>query len=379
MWSRLGTLIALAFTASCTGDHLAAGDVAANECRINGGVPHGSSPEDLVCLASAAAGSQRFGTELLDTDQSPLCAEPKSGPLGCVVAAAAITIDGRLRATGSRPLILVADAITVTAGGVIDVAAHSGDPDQPPGADPASCPGGVQPSVGGSSVTCGAGGSFGGTGGNNPENPQGSHCPAALPEVPTTLHGGCPGRAGGSYGALGGAGGYGGGAALLIAGSLTLDGKINASGAGGRGAAAAMFHGGNEGGGGGSGGMIAFDVLAFAGTGVVMANGGGGGAGEGQFQLPSPDGSDPDEAAPLVPAPGAPGVIPQGFQAPVAAGGAGAAGSVRDGADGDPRLPGTSAQPDFSAGGGGGGGGVIRFYAAQFTIGTVSPSPLRGS
>jgi hypothetical protein len=367
MWIRSSlTLIVLASMTSCSGDDRTLGDVASDQCRTNGGLPYGSAPEDLVCLDAAPTAAQAFDSGAIDTDQSVLCGNPRGAPEGCVVAATTITITGRLRATGRRPLILVADEIMVTAGGVIDVAAHSGDPSQAPGADPISCLPDAAPLANG----CGAGGAFGGAGGNSGD-PQ---CAPEAPEDPTELRGGCSGHRGGTGGGAGGVGGGGGGGVLLIARALTLDGKINASGAGGAGAAATMFHGGNGGGGGGSGGMIAIDANTLSGSGVVMANGGGGGAGDGQFQMASPSGSDPDEANPMIPAPGAPGVVLSVDAGPVAAGGAGGAGASPNGADGQ-RAPRPPVVVDISVGGGGGGAGVIRFYAARLTTGTLSPSP----
>jgi hypothetical protein len=363
---RLGkwtTLLVLVSTASCSGEPSPV-DVAANDCRAAGGVPHGSSLEDLVCVrADAVTERQVFGAVTLDTDQSPLCAATLSGPAGCVIVASTIEVSGRLRATGDRSLILVADEIVVTASGVIDVAAHVSDAAPAAGAGAPECEEELEPPIIGHD--CGAGGSFGGVGGNN-VSPQ-TICRAEPAAAPAALRGGCSGRAGGVRGGNNGAGGGGGGAVLLIARAVTLDGVINASGAAGRGAGIPLRIGGNEGGGGGSGGMVAIDARSVAGRGVVMANGGGGGTGEGDSMAANPDGSDPDEASPTTRAAGGPAVtIDQ-----IAGGGAGGAGASHDGLDGAPGQP---ILIDRSRGGGGGAVGVIRFYDRSFTTGTVSPA-----
>jgi len=365
---RWVSLVFVVSTASCASDPPTPVEAAASDCKAHGGVPYGSSTDDLVCVDGPPVDRQDFGATTIDTDQSPLCAAVRSGPDGCVIAATEIIVDGRLRATGDRPLILAADSIEVTAAGVIDVAAHSGDPAPGAGAGAPECEEREAPTT---FEACGAGGSFGGAGGNNLAR---QDCITDSPRIPTTLRGGCRGHRGLSGGGPGGAGGEGGGAVLVIAQSLTLGGKINASGAGGAGAGSTMNRGGNGGGGGGAGGLIALDARRIAGTGMILANGGGGGAGEGQFMQASLPGSDPDEATPLVSAAGAPGVDCCGFPSPGAAGGSGAAGAVRDGVDGAD-VPSRFPLVDFSRGGGGGGAGVIRFYAKPFTTGTVSPAP----
>ncbi|MBC7976035.1 MAG: hypothetical protein H7138_13770, partial [Myxococcales bacterium] len=73
---------------------------------------------------------------IIDTSNPAMCAALLPGSTGgdyCVVAATTIAINNDLRATGSRPLVLLAtDSITSTANNIIDVGSHrDGDPNTP--------------------------------------------------------------------------------------------------------------------------------------------------------------------------------------------------------------------------------------------------------
>ena len=85
-------LFAVMATASCMGDDRTLLDAAVQQCRSNGGVPYGSSVDDLVCLSAVPSDAQTFGDAALDTDHSPLCSVPRQAPGGCVVAAGSISI-----------------------------------------------------------------------------------------------------------------------------------------------------------------------------------------------------------------------------------------------------------------------------------------------
>lgn len=291
----------------------------------------------------------------LNTTTSSLCV-PYHLPTGttdatyCVIAVKSITIgfSGRLTATGSRPLVLLATN-QINIGGILDVASHIRG-NAGPDADPIACSS--------SSVSSGAeggpGGSFGSKGGDGgaigaaPAVPAG----AAIPS-PVRLRGGCPGRTG--AGANGGALGRGGGAVYLISDTIAITGTINASGAGGIGGGPS-----SGGGGGGSGGMIGLDapVIEVAMSGRIFANGGGGGEGGGGLNV-GDDGVD--------------------STAPMTIGAGGAGGTAGGGNGGDGAGNGVAAQAgenDTDSGGGGGGGaGVIRVFPSRMLAGSISPPP----
>lgn len=94
-----------------------------------------------VCLAAAPGPAITVNsgeTRTIDTQAgSPDCVATTSGAGACVVAAASITVNGTLRGTGSRPLVLLAaGTIAVNTGGVIDVASHRGGSGLGAGANP---------------------------------------------------------------------------------------------------------------------------------------------------------------------------------------------------------------------------------------------------
>lgn len=309
---------------------------------------YGSSTEDLVCFFTPPEGAVTLDAVAINTDSSPLCSKNvRSGPFACVIAGNSVWLHGTVRAVGSRPLVVVAtETLVVPSAATLDVASHRGGI-AGAGASPTAC--GIPGSADGASG--GAGGTLGGIGGaGGKDSNNNTYGTPAAPTPIVGLRGGCSG----GRGASGGSQGAGGGAVLLIASHLTIDGVINASGAGGL----ATSPGG--GGGGGSGGMIVLDASVIDGAGIVFANGGGGAGGS--STATGTAGSDPAPTAPTAPAAGGGGVSG-------ANGGSGGAGANAAGGAG------TASEFLGGGGGGGGGAGVIVVFAAPFTTGTVSPSP----
>jgi hypothetical protein len=295
---------------------------------------------------------------IIDTANPAMCAATVSGADNyCVLVGTTITVDATLRATGPKPLVLIAsDSITVTQ--LIDVGSHRSIPEFiGAGADPMTCMSGTPAGTSGG----GAGGSFTGKGGNGGAAPGGGPGGQAVNGAIsiTELRGGCPGQAGNGGG--GGAGGHGGGAVYLIAGNrIDITGPgINAAGEGGN---PGLPSGGvsSGAGGGGSGGMIGFDAPTIMCTSLLLANGGGGGEGSGVTTIGVP-GDDPSTTA-------------------AAAGGTGGTNNGGDGGDGStgPAAgPGGNASNGGAGGGGGGGGGGAGLIKAPATanLGTnVSPA-----
>lgn len=312
-----------------------------------------------VCLEAPATGTLMVSSPaVVDTSAGATtsgmfaCRSLLSGSSDvCVIAAQTMVIDDVLSATGNRPLVLVADTLTLA--GTIDVASHRGG-STGAGADAPGCDGGVNPTGGGG----GQGGAFalvGGNGGDQDPTTTTHGTSGAIIAV-DRLRGGCSGSNGGGSPATAGAGG---GALLVISPTIVVRdaGVINASGASGVGAVAG-HHGG---GGGGSGGMLAFKTSSFAvmGNAQIFANGGGGAAGSG---------------AALVGA--------SGTEATSAAGpttGGGGYNTAGDGGYGYPQTPargGSGIGNADGGGGGGGGGGVVRVLGTTISnTANISPPP----
>jgi hypothetical protein len=333
-----------------------------------------------VCLDARASGPvQLQGT--LDTDRndaaSPCLKNQPSGwttaqPEACIVVGGTVSVTS-LSVTGTRPLVLVAEtSITVT--GLLDVASHRSQNVVGAGASTATCaPFVAPPGIGPSGAGGGAGGSFmfaGGTGGTGDGvNQAGGQAAAGLGDAPSRLRGGCAGQPGG--GGSANDGGAGGGAVYLVsAGTISVTGKIDVSGAGGKGRNAE--HGG---GGGGSGGMIVLHAASIAtmqGT-LLIADGGGGGGGSSahdtsQQTTNGDDGHEPILQTSIVPAlGGAGGIGTMGFN-----GGAGGNGYPAL-SNTMPGLKGEAGDTSSGGGGGGGGGGYIRSNHA-LGITTVLPA-----
>lgn len=324
----------------------------------------------VICLAALPTAPLSISlTTKIDTTNSPMCVATTSSSSAdyCVVAATTIAITGRLRAIGSKPLVLLAtDSITVsTANGLIDIGNHRGDTDLGAGADPVTCLPGTAP--GGRSG--GAGGSFTGTGGRG-------GAPAGLvtgggQAAPgntsiTTLRGGCAGQAGDG----GGPGGRGGGAVYLLAGSkielatsAIPNTGINAAGEGGSQGVSGAVSVAGGGAGGGSGGMILFDAPTITCSGLILASGGGGGEGNGATSKGNP-GEDPTSLDPAAGGSGDPGGGNGGAGSSAVAAGNGTNGSTGQ----------FDALGDGGSGGGGGGGAGLIKAPSGANLGTqVSP------
>lgn len=315
----------------------------------------GMPPMGAVTLAGA-----------LNTSTDPRCAPsmPQSWtdagqPDACMIMGKTIAVTGALTVSGTRPLVLLGDVITI--GATIDMASHVNGT-LAPGGNASQCAAFLTaPTDDLSFAAGGAGGSFmrpggiGGRGDNNNAIPGGT--PAPMESVmPTILRGGCPGQTGGIAVAPAGAPGAGGGAIFITASNLTITnaGTINVSGAGAAGGGVRA-----GGSGGGTGGMIVLHVVETitATGGRLLANGGGGSAG-GNGAAGGVSGADPAPTAVTTPAAG--GASPGGV------GGNGFAGTnlAQDGGSGNNR----------SGGGGGGGAGYIQSNK-PITGATVSPAP----
>jgi hypothetical protein len=312
-----------------------------------------------VCLAAPPTTPLTISTPTtIDTDDPSMCATTMSGADNyCVLVGTIVTVDAPLRATGAKPLVLIAsDSITVNQ--LIDVGSHHTTPEfVGAGADPATCMPGTPAGTRGG----GAGGSFTGKGGNGGAGAAGGPGGQAVNGTTTIteLRGGCPGQNGNGF--FGGAGGHGGGAVYLIANNrLDISGPgINAAGEGGdpgvpsRGVSSGA-------GGGGAGGMIGFDAPAITCTSLLLANGGGGGEGSGGTSTGAP-GKEPTTTA-------------------SAAGGAGGSingGDGGNGSAGPAAGAGGNASNGISSGaadGGGGGAGLIKAPATASLGAMVSPA-----
>lgn len=310
-----------------------------------------------LCLVTPAGPPLIAGpgvTTTINTDNPAACAKYVGGePALCVVTAERIEVEGRLRAVGALPIVLVTPTtITVGESGVFDL---SGDPaDTAAGSQPAECIDGSDAMMSGG----GAGGSFARRGGNGGSGNGGSGGTASAAAAAVRLRGGCKGKVGAN---AGGASGRGGGALALFAGvRIDVQGTINASGARGQGGPGNASPG-RGAGGGGSGGMIVLDapLVEIGPAGQIFANGGGGGEGGGN------------------PAAGNHGSAPASWNV-AAAGGAG--GSV--GGDGGDGSVGTTAGQTANGsasteggGGGGGGAGAIRIVTPAPPVDRISPPP----
>ncbi len=307
-----------------------------------------------ACFVTAPSGPLTLAAPINTDVGSPDCSSLVTNATGwCVIAAGDITTTGAITATGARPLVLLATA-TLHVTGTIDIASHRAgalvNPGQigagaVPATDTTLCDPGTPPGANGG----GAGGSFTTTAGGNGGDP--NHGAAGGMKTVAALRGGCAGQDGMS--GTPGTKGMGGGAIYLYAGtSITIDGAIDASGAGGT-------HGvtGNAGGGGGgSGGMIVLDAPAVTNNSVLYANGGGGAEGSGNT-TPGFDGAEPNGTG-AAPSSGSNSAI----------GGDGGGGSAQGVA------PGNGAS-DTSGGGGGGGLGVIKLFQVSSIGGSTSPAP----
>lgn len=293
----------------------------------------------LAALPTATFAVAANGMQQVSTNEP--CAETIAGTTidACVIVGTTISIDGTLRASGTRPLVLISTGpLLIGSFGSIDVSSVAADPTHL-GAGARTCAPITAASAGGG----GAGGSLTSSGGSGGTGGGGNGAIASAPSAVATLVGGCSGSPG--AGGMAGAAGRGGGGVLAIASVISIDGLINASGEGGLGAEGDQ----DGGGGGGSGGLIILDAstsITISAAAKLIAQGGGGGGGNGGGGGTAQPGEDPDAATP--------GVAAQG--------GAGSDAGAGTGGNGGVAGAGAAGENAGGKGGGGGGGstGLIR-------------------
>ncbi len=347
-------------------------DAPIDESIVDGAVTCLGTDAYQVCVQADALDPYFVaGATSLDTD-APCALTDPAHPDWCIVGGSDVTIDALLRATGSRPLVILATgAFDITSAGVIDVSSPHVSASTVgaagAGANSAMC----GASGGGTSSANGSGGAAGGTfgtvggvggKGNKGAVNGGAPAPVTGASPPATLRGGCLGGKGGLAAGTKPPQGPGGGAVYLLAGaSLTIAGTINASGGGGGGGVASRVGGS----GGGSGGMIALwsPMITSPSSARVFANGGGGGGGadNGAGGIDGGDPADPAVAA----AGGSGGGTVQCGGGP----GCGGDGSVGSSSGGAGEQDATGA----GGGGGGGGAGVVYVVSGQ-TLASSPPS-----
>jgi hypothetical protein len=301
----------------------------------------------------------------LDTDNDIRCTTMPTDwmtagqPDACMVIGRLINVNAALVVTGTRPLALVGEIVTISS--TLDIASHRGGTTGA-AANASQCAAFATAPVNDTNgAGGGAGGSFIGAGGNGGRGEAGSAlggtAAAADAVAPTVLRGGCPGQTGATGTQAAGTRGASGGALYITASvfSMTSAGVINASGAGGAGGG--TYSGGS---GAGTGGMIVIHAVELGPItgGRLLANGGGGASG-GDNNTNGVSGSDPNIAMVTTPATGGPGGNAG------ANGGNGAAGTTA-------AQNGAGSQNNKAGGGGGGGGGYIQ---ANVTLPGVTASP----
>ncbi len=296
-----------------------------------------------------------------------IVAQEGGGPQLAVGYFDELTITGNLFVFGTRPLVLIANKITLT--GDVNASAAALEPG-PGGGKPDS----TDLGTGGNGESAanlnddsgGGGGGFGSPGAIGGKvgatNAGVAGVADALPQVPTLRGGGAGGAASRCMAAVGG----GGGGAVQLSARLTLQikGVIQATGGGGRGGA---FCGAlDAGSGGGAGGAIFLQAPSITMTGSLFANGGGGGAGAGPTTVPAtdnaPTGADGVAARQLAPG----GVSINGDRN----GGNGAA------FNGTLLIQASPGGTTTNGGGGGGGVGRIVIHGSFTGTRVFSPEPV---
>ena len=275
----------------------------------------------------------------IDTDTHPDCRPTGTALAACVIAGSSIAV-ANVRATGSKPLVLLATR-DISINGTLDVASRVGG-SRGAGSGTGTCvAGGTATSRGG-----GAGGSHGGAGGDGGNGGQGSGGKGTAGPIASGmgLRGGCDGARG--SGNLPGQGGAGGGAVALVATRIVVTGIINASGAAGLESDDGNGEAGGAGGG-GAGGTIVLDAPDVMIMGFAFTNGGGGGGASACSSDSGNNGSDPTRTAP--------GAGGNGGADGECEGGDGGTGSSGDSGSG-----GEAGSNGGGGGGGGGGAGVIK-------------------
>jgi hypothetical protein len=358
-------------------------DAPAERCNEWTPRPTHFDPCDLPA-PSAALDLDLLGEYVYDTDQGTLrnpfnvAIEHASIELPGDPGVRAISVEGlriggvtRLRAVGSKPL-LVASWSEIVVAGTIDVSSNS---QSGAGASTGVCDApdeGSQSNEGGGG---GGGGGFQGKGGKGGKGAGGSNGGSEGNNVsrPATVRGGCAGARGGLGNSIGGPdgrgdGGAGGGALQLTARErIDIQGVLHAGGAGGQGGNCPQGNRSGAGGG-GSGGLLDLEAptITFDSSARLAANGGGGGEGcEGANGDTGSNGETNDQRAT-----GGSGGSTVGGD-----GGDGSAGSNVDGTDG---IDGTPSGADRGSGGGGGGGAGYIILDGNSTLGgaLVSPPPV---
>src|SRR5262245_52541968 len=206
-----------------------------------------------ICFVSASAvptTPRPFGDIDINTDDTSgaQCNQQNDQARDyCIVAGAGFMLMSgkRLTARGTKPLVLLSTT-TMDILGDIDVSSHHAGPQQKgPGANPAApgtCSFATTPTAA-TLASGGYGGSFGTKGGDgsnaSPVSGVVGLAGSTAPMFPTALQGGCKGGDGGAISGTFGTAGDGGGAIALVAIQVHIEGKINASGAGGHAAAVA--------------------------------------------------------------------------------------------------------------------------------------------
>jgi hypothetical protein len=287
-----------------------------------------------------------------------------NGRAACLIVGDTVSIVATTKVNGPNALVIAARAsITITPTAVIDLTGSDKGPG--PGGDEPNCDSGpgTDDTVKGGTGGAGASWQTSGGGGGMNATAAGGHQNAA--STLTAIRGGCKGGHGGAGSGAAGPAGHGGGAIYLVAPTVAMMGKINASGGGGApGKHHAMAAGG--GGGGGSGGLIAIDAMHPTFTGQLWANGGGGGGG--------------GAAGGTTPSDGDPGLA-SSDPTTRALGGSGGLGTQDGGAGGNGALLVENGETagmvggGAGAGGGGGGQGYIVFYTTETTMGSGTSSP----
>jgi hypothetical protein len=303
----------------------------------------------------------------IDTDASSIC-DKHNDQMDhyCVIAGAGFSLidNSIITAHGSKPLVLLSTN-TMTLEGAVDVSSKHNGPAGAGASSATTCANSnIIEAIG---TSGGYGGSFGGRGAEGEQvigTDEFRGFPAPAIGFPLSLRGGCPGGAGamgnGVAGrGLGGVAGAGGGAVALVATTITIDGAINASGAGGRGGPTIARSGG---GGGGSGGMVVLDSKSNFGTirAKVFANGGGGGQGGESGGKGGADGSE--SKTPVAP----------GLGGDIAGTLSGDGGLGSFGLDPTPEMVPNDARPGGGGGAGGGAGGFTHAPGVQGAV--VAPA-----
>lgn len=269
-----------------------------------------------------------------------------------------------LTATGTRPLFILADDVTID--GTLDVGAHGATPG-PGGATGGMGAGAGMVSQNDNTGTIkgnsgGGGGSFGSkgaAGGNVGTASSGAGEPYAIGAALVA------GASGGGAGVCINPPGAGGGALLIYAKSrIVINGAISAGGGGGAGGLFSCGTTLGAGSGGGSGGAIWLQTPNLGGTGILAANGGGGGGG-GSHTPTNIDGGNGSDGKASV------SELATGGLAPADDTSAGGSGAIEG------RVP--SVVPTLNrngdSNGGGGGGGLGRIVYRAPGLGGLQSSP----